>query len=363
MKTTPAHSNRSARVPAVIATSVIAAFILSPIAVTARAAHGPEKPASPVAQALTPASDTPTGVNSVTISYRSHAGHTRHAVVLYPASYRHGTMALPVVISPHGRGLDGAMNAKLWGNLPALGNFAVVNPDGEGDRVASLSWGAPGQIDDLARMPQILRAELPWLRIDMHRVYAVGGSMGGQETLLLAGRYPALLAGAVAIDPVVDFAHQYEQYPRLRCLDACRTAYGNLGRALQSLAREEAGGTPQTAPTAYAVRSPLTYASVLAHLRIPVQVWWSTKDRIVVDSDTCQSGRLLREIRRIDPHSPMVGVRGAWIHTAPLRASRKLPAALEGIGLLPSGYGRISAGLHVVAGPLPAGWIGRASRL
>ena len=44
-------------------------------------------------------------------------------------------------------------------------------------------------------MPQIVAQALPWVRLDLRRVYAIGGSMGGQETLLLLGRHPELLAG------------------------------------------------------------------------------------------------------------------------------------------------------------------------
>jgi poly(3-hydroxybutyrate) depolymerase len=358
MKTTTSHINRSTRLVSITAVTILVSSTVS-LAVTTRA--GSTAAAGTAVTAATirtlAASDTPTGVRSATISYRSHTGSRRHAVVLYPATYRPaGTTALPLVISPHGRGLDGAKNAKLWGNLPAIGHFAVVNPDGQGDHLDSLSWGAPGQIEDLARMPRIVQAALPWLRIDERRIYAVGGSMGGQETLLLAARHPGLLAGAVAVDPVADFAHQYTQYPRLRCLGACKQAYGNLGRALQAMARQETGGTPADVPAAYAVRSPLTYAKRLAGLRIPIQIWWSRKDRIVVDSDTAQSGRLLREIGSIDRSATTTGVRGAWIHTAPLRASRQLPRALAGIGLMPCRYASGSRRLHVVAGPTPTCW-------
>ncbi len=356
MKTKTPHSNlRRRRVGIALATVLLSSTIS--YATFIGSADKPST-AKPVDRAKTPnsrlvpaVSETPTGVRSVRISYRSHTGSTRTAVVLLPASYRaNGKQALPLVISPHGRGLDGAKNARLWGNLPALGNFAVVNPDGQGAHLDALSWGAKGQIADLARMPRIVQKALPWIRIDMKRIYAVGGSMGGQETLLLAGRYPSLLAGAVAVDPVADFAHQYGQYPRLRCLGACKKAYGDLGKALQSMARRETGGTPSTAPASYAERSPLTYAKVLAGLRIPVQIWWSTKDRIVVDSDSAQSGRLLRTIHRLDPESPVVGIRGTWVHTAVLRASRELPSALAGIGLMPCRYASTSSAYRVVAG-------------
>lgn len=347
MKTKTPHTNLG-RLLVGIGAAVLLSSAISLAASTGDAATSLAARADQAATKRMAPSDTPTGVRSITIRYRSHTGSTRSAVVLLPASYRSGK-ALPLVISPHGRGLDGAKNAKLWGNLPALGHFAVVNPDGQGDHLDALSWGATGQIDDLASMPRIVQAALPWLRIDMKRIYAVGGSMGGQETLLLAGRHPSLLAGAVAVDPVVDFAHQYRQYPRLRCLGACKKAYGDLGRALQALARSETGGTPSTAPDSYAERSPLTYAKALAHLRVPVQIWWSTKDRIVVDSETAQAGRLVRTIRRLDPHSPLVAVRGRWVHTAVLRASRELATALAGLGLMPCRYASRAAVSHCQA--------------
>src|SRR5512146_2317833 len=141
---------------------------------------------------------SPAGVRTVRIAYRAHDGRARSATVLLPSWYgAHRHPALPLVISPHGRGLDGRANGHLWSSLPGVGGFAVVNPDGEGTRLdGRFSWGAPGQIDDLARMPEIVTAALPWLRVDRRRIYAVGGSMGGQETLLLVARHPQLLAGA-----------------------------------------------------------------------------------------------------------------------------------------------------------------------
>ena len=126
-------------------------------------------------------------VRELTIEYRAHDGRMTQAVVLLPSWYgKHETRALPLVISPHGRGLYGRTNAELWGNLPTRGGFAVVNPDGQGEHLSGrFSWGAPDEIQDLARMPQIVQRALPWVKLDLHRIYAVGGSMGGQETLLL----------------------------------------------------------------------------------------------------------------------------------------------------------------------------------
>src|SRR5215218_7618011 len=97
----------------------------------------------------------PTHARTWKMSYTAHNGALRDAVVVLPDWYGpHRHPPLPMVISPHGRGLNGASNARLWGDLPALGSFVLVSPDGEGRRRHDTSWGWRGQIDDLARMPK-----------------------------------------------------------------------------------------------------------------------------------------------------------------------------------------------------------------
>jgi poly(3-hydroxybutyrate) depolymerase len=287
-----------------------------------------------------------------TIHYRAHDGRLRAAYVLLPAWYGpKNDPVIPLVISPHGRGIDGSANARLWGDLPGVGGFAVVNPDGEGRRLGLFSWGYPGQIADLARMPRIVREQLPWLRIDPKRVYAVGGSMGGQETLLLVARHPHLLAGAVAVDSVTDLGRQYRNYPRLRCASVCQANWsGPVGRVLQGFARTEVGGTPDTARAAYADRSPLDLAPAIAQSCVPLQIWWSTADRVVVDP-ALQSGALAAEVERLNPHAPVARYVGFWIHTAALNANKRLPLMLAGFGLLPKGTATRSPLLHYTAPP------------
>src|SRR3954471_42381 len=286
------------------------------------------------AAVLVPASQTadelPVSTRSVEISYTAHDGGESHATVLLPASYDGGPM--PLVISPHGRGLHGSEDARLWGDLPARLGFAVVNPDGAGARLSGrFSWGAPGQIDDLARMPEIVESALPNVHIDRTRVYAVGGSMGGQETLLLIARYPHLLAGAVAVDPAVDFSLQYENFHEFECSATCRAQWnGFIGDKLQSFARREIGGAPDEVPAAYAVRSPITYSEQIAESKVPLALWWSRTDEVIRHSDR-QSGLLADEVR--DDGGPLQEVVGAWRHTHPLRYDRELPAMLAEIGI------------------------------
>lgn len=263
------------------------------------------------------------GVRHWGLRYRAHNRVLRWGVVVLPSEFgpANPPPPLPLVISPHGRGVRARTNARLWGDLPARGPFAVICPGGMGRRLPLHSWGWRGQIDDLARMPSILRETRPWLRIDERRTYAVGGSMGGQETLLLLGRHARLLAGAVAFDSVTDFGLRYRQFARL-----ART------RPLQALARIEVGGTPSTNPQGYLLRSPMHWVEEIARSGVPLQMWWSNADEIVVDQDT-QSARFFAELRALEPRSRVERVTGSWSHTAQSYARLQLPGAVSWLGL------------------------------
>jgi len=263
-------------------------------------------------------------VRVLAISYRAHDGFSRRAYLILPAWYgplKHP--AIPLVISPHGRGVGARANIRRWGDLPARGGFAVINPEGQGRKLTLFSWGDPGEIRDLARMPQIAEQAVPWLQIDRHRVYAFGGSMGGQETLLLLARFPRLLAGAAAFDAPTNMAARYRAFDHLR-----------YGDGLQRLARREIGGTPATNPGGYEIRSPLDWARKIAFAGVPLQIWWSTRDRIVSD-EKHESGLLYRDVKRLNPAAPVSQFVGAWAHTTEMAAHGYLPYALSRFGLLP----------------------------
>ncbi|MGZ4333337.1 MAG: alpha/beta hydrolase family protein [Gaiellaceae bacterium] len=253
------------------------------------------------------------------IHYRAHDGVVRPAWLLLPAGY--DGRPIPLVISPHGRGVDENENALLWGDLPGEGDFAVINPGGEGRRLHWFSWGAPGQIADLARMPAIARAN--GVDVDPRRVYAFGGSMGGQETLLLVARYPRLLAGAAAFDPATDMARRYRDFAALPD-----------GRRLQALARREIGGTPAQVPRAYALRSPDHYAAAIARSGVPLELYWSSRDRIIRDQRV-ETASLAVAILHDDRHERLWDFHGEWDHTAEMRWNRRLPRSLARFGLLP----------------------------
>ena len=286
-------------------------------AVLAPSARGPA--ASPVARA---------GVRVWTIGYTAHDGLLRHAYVLLPAWYGpNDDPPLPLVISPHGRGVWAIQNAARWGDLPTRGGFAVVNPEGQGRVLTLDSWGDPGEIGDLSRMPGIVERALPWLHIDRRRVYAFGTSQGGQETLLLAAEHPRLLAGAAAFDAPTNMAARYAAVLHLR-----------RGIWLRSAMRREVGGTPRLDGRAYRLRSPIDWAHRLAFSHVPLQIWWSRSDRVVVDQRS-ESGALYRAIERLNPAAPVVQVIGAWRHSSEFAADGKLPQALRLFGLLPKPSG------------------------
>lgn len=285
-------------------------------------------------------------VSVIKIHYVTHDGLRRPAYVVLPAWSEQVDRPLPLVIAPHGRGIHPLHELREWRNLPALGDFAVVIPAGQGRRLEYFSWGYAGQIADLARMPQIVEHALPWLRIDRRRVYAVGTSMGGQEALLLLARYPRRIAGVAAFDAAVDMTRRYRDFRSLVCDERCLDEWRRpLGTDLQALARREIGGTPKTNPQAYAARSPLTYARTIAFSGKPVELWWSRTDRVVDQSDL-QSGLLFRRLRELNPDAPVEGFTGVWAHASEQRAF--LPIALADLNLLPTDYGYEPARLRLL---------------
>jgi poly(3-hydroxybutyrate) depolymerase len=274
--------------------------------------------------AATPAHASVPRVRAYRFAYRTHAGRRSYALLLLPRWYgpaRHP--AIPLVICPHGRNTTPYAAAKRWYDLPTLGGFAVVLPAGQGRVLQLYSWGYPGQIADLARMPKLAERAVPFFRYQPRRVYAVGASMGGQEVLLLVAEHPHLLAGAIAFDPAVNLANRYYEL-----------AHVPFGSWAQAKARIELGGTPRQVPQAYAIRSPTTYVRKIAFSGVPTQLWWSTRDQVIVNQ-AAQTGRFFERLKQANPQAPVVSYVGHWHHATEDSAFAVLPTALAKIGLLP----------------------------
>jgi fermentation-respiration switch protein FrsA (DUF1100 family) len=195
-------------------------------------------------------------------------------------------------------------------------------------------------------MPAVVEHALPYLRIEPHRIYAFGSSMGGQEVLLLVARDPHLLAGAAAFDADTNLAARYSMITSIP-----------YGRSLQQKLVDEVGGTPANNPAAYRIRSPLFDARAIAASGVPLQIWWSLRDRVVRDQ-AGESGLLFRGIERLHPAAPVVAVVGTWTHSVEFGADRKLLIALSDFGLVPVRSGaRLDARAKRALG-LPASWAG-----
>jgi pimeloyl-ACP methyl ester carboxylesterase len=284
-------------------------------------------------------------VRRVRFDYRTHDGKTSYAIVLLPGWWGGSRQpALPLIVCPHGRNTSPESTARRWRDLPARGGFAVVLPAGQGRVLQLDSWGYPGQIDDLARMPQLVERAVPGFHYLRKRLYAVGESMGGQEVLLLLARHPHLFAGVIAFDPAVDMVSRYYALPSVFA-----------GVSTQHKVVQEVGGTPQQVPRAYAVRSPINDVHRIAFSEVPLQIWWSIADRVITDQAS-QAGRLYQLIKLANPTAPVSPYVGRWQHTAEGIANTQLPDALVRIGLLPASW-LINDPLRLHHGPhaVPAG--------
>jgi hypothetical protein len=132
-----------------------------------------------------------------------------------------------------------------------------------------------------------------------------------------------LLAGAAAFDSVTNFYRRYSDFGSL-----------SNGRRLQALARVEVGGTPRTNPNGYVLRSPIHWVEQVAESGVPLQIWWSTADQIVV-GQVHQSAQFYKRVKHLRPHAPVEAVIGSWRHSAEMRADTQLPKAVRWLGLLP----------------------------
>ncbi len=291
-------------------------------------------------------------VRMLRVQYRAHDGKQRRAYIVLPFWYgKQNNPPIPLVISPHGRGVSARANAKLWGALPHRGTFAVISPEGAGRALARYSWGSFGQIRDLApdardRTPHAAVAagrQPPDLCV--RRQHGRPGDAPPARPLSAAPRRRRglRLGGRLR--------RQYRSFPAIPCDAVCqKTWHGPIGASLQSLARQETGGTPKTRPGAYAVRSPVTYVRSIAASCVPLQLWWSRSDRIVVNQHL-QSGALFRRIKQLNPKAPVRAYVGYWAHSHEMQARTRLPLALAAFGLLPTHSRTLARGMNVVAEP------------
>jgi len=139
------------------------------------------------------------------------------------------------------------------------------------------------------------------------------------------------------MDSVTDLTRRYHQLPGVPCDAKCMKRWGKpYGLVLQAAMRNEVGGAPSDSPERYAARSASAYARTIASSGVPLQIWWSSRDLIVVDQKH-QSWALFRELKRLNPCAPVSAYAGRWPHSKEMKASELLPIALAEFGLMPRG--------------------------
>jgi len=310
-----------------------------------------------------------------TVNYLAWDHHTaRQAIVVLPRAWgpKHHPHPLPLVISPHGRNNFALNNARgYWQNLPAAGPFALVCPDGLARAHSAqtahvdlppnpslFTYGNVGHVHDLARMPQIVEATLPWLELRRDRVYVLGSSMGGQETLLLAARYPKALAGghgklagAAAFDSPCALAVQcgYLTHHRpgvaanmieeVGTRPASTRGWNLDARYFNRKARRQKtiGSLLAALPkgqAAWNARSALSFTGKLASLPFPLRLYWSTEDVVVGNQERDQTGKLFAAIEARAPHAHVTPIRGQWAHSHEFFPGKQLGAALAAFGVI-----------------------------
>ena len=232
-------------------------------------------------------------------------GSPRTALLYSPASV-HGS-PLPLVLAPHPitwtaaqeyhGGWDGMRKwgyHRGWYGLAEEYSVVIALPHGHHRREENCSLGAPEQITDMIHLIDVLKDR--GYAIDTRRVYVCGKSMGGQEALVLAGKYADRVAACAAFNPIVNLAAWQEDLARSH-VPEIREFQTDL------LVAREVGGLPAEEPELYAERSPDAYLDGLT--QAPTLIFWSDEDLIVPRQTTHHSYRLYQMIKARSPASPI----------------------------------------------------------
>ena len=166
-------------------------------------------------------------------------------------------------------------------------------------------------------MQYVAKATLPWLRVKPHAVFALGGSMGGQETLLLVAGHGGCWARPTGLRPISPYA----------------TGTSDSGRHIAGAGAPRARRHTGCHPGAYARCGLLiAHTRAIAFSQVPLQLYWSVADEVVltaVPPSGCSANL------RAQPRSASSLPSRLWTHSDGMPLL--LPRALRGFGPLPAG--------------------------
>jgi pimeloyl-ACP methyl ester carboxylesterase len=285
------------------------------------------------------------------------------------------TTILPLIVSPHGRNVLGHANCvHYWQYAPVLSpGFAVLCPDGMGrahndhsdpfneppSNPGLFSYAYAGHLNDLLGLPLLLSK---WVLVDRKRIFVMGSSMGGLETLMLAvkggvsGIYS--FAGAAAFDSPCDLVVQASYLTRdefhKEALTAVREMLAEVGhsptdtigwnvsrsyfdRKLNRVVTiDEMLHLLRTLQAPWDARAPLSHVEQLSRLAFPLRIYWSRNDTVVGNQERDQSGKLFRTIISLNPKTDVSQVVGNWEHSTEFHPQLELGDALLFFGLINS---------------------------
>jgi pimeloyl-ACP methyl ester carboxylesterase len=222
---------------------------------------------------------------------------------------------LPLILAPHPitwtaeqdyhAGYEGFTRGYHRGYYSLADRYGVLiaMPHGHHRREESCSLASPEQITDMAFLIDHL-GDFGYL-VDPRRIYACGLSMGGQEALVAAGRFPEKFAAVCVFNPIVDLAAWQEDLantdiPEIREFDTARRI------------ADEVGGFPRENPAAYAERSATNYLDGL--IRIPTFIFWSDRDLIVPRQITHHGYYLYKQLKEKDITCPIAEYNHTYSH-------------------------------------------------
>ena len=152
---------------------------------------------------------------------------------------------VPLLVSLH----TWSKNYKMPNPVPpkwcAANNWAYIAPDFRGPNKTPQALGSDFAVQDIVDAVEWAKKNA---KIDLSRIYLLGGSGGGHMALLMAGRHPEIWAGVAAFCPITDVAEWYRFHSRT----------GEEDRYAQMM-YAACEGTPEEKPQEYAHRSPVSH--------------------------------------------------------------------------------------------------------
>lgn len=296
---------------------VVILCLVGPLAAQASWRAVPDPSALPDVPAVTVRQDIDAKTVILRTWYDTWNGHRRAMTILFPRAAENTGRVLPLLVAAHPAGGASTCVDQM---APLAGRFNLVLAclDGQGDSTRAFSYGAPGQIADLAAAPNLIAGRLPGMKLDARKLYLVGSSMGGTEALLVGLRYPGAYRETVALDPITDLGFRFNSLPLVR----------------RNQLEAECAGPPTLKGQCYVVRSPMAYLGKRALGSAVLSVWYSTADP--VSGAPQQVPRFLAAEQPLMQPGQLRVRLGGWRHGALWDRADHRAAWLIDLGLVPS---------------------------